>query len=164
MPRLGIPNMMANDGPQGFRGAPGTSTAWPAGLAIAASFDVDAARAWGAGQGKEFYDKGANVQLGPGLCLLRAPLNGRAFEYMSGEDPYLGSTLVRRAVQGIQGRGVVANAKHFVDNSQENNREGVSANIEERTQWEMYYEPFRGAVEGGVGSIMCSLNKVNEEW
>lgn len=27
-----------------------------------------------------------------------------------------------------------------------------------------YYEPFRGAVEGGVGSIMCSLNKVNEEW
>lgn len=85
VPRLGVPNMMANDGPQGFRGKAGTSTAWPAGLAIAATFDVDSSSAWGEGQGQEFYDKGANVQLGPGLCLLRAPLNGRAFEYMSGE-------------------------------------------------------------------------------
>ena len=105
--------MMANDGPQGFRGAPGTSTAWPAGLAIAGDGrNVRRRRRarLGEGQGKEFYDKGANVQLGPGLCLLRAPLNGRAFEYMSGEDPFLGSTLVRPAVQGIQGRGVVANA------------------------------------------------------
>jgi hypothetical protein len=40
--------------------------------------------------GKEFYDKGANVQLGPGLCLARVPRNGRNFEYLSGEDPYLG--------------------------------------------------------------------------
>eukprot|EP01050_Picozoa_sp_SAG11_P010219 SAG11_NODE_1011_length_6195_cov_4.901247_5_plen_325_part_00 len=164
VPRLGVPNMMANDGPQGFRGVSGTSTAWPAGLAIAATFDIASSSAWGEGQGQEFFDKGANVQLGPGLCLLRAPLNGRAFEYMSGEDPYLGSTMVQPAVHGIQRKGVVANAKHFVDNNQENNREGVSANIDERTQWEMYYEPFRGAVEAGVGSIMCSLNKVNEEW
>ena len=55
--RLGIENVKANDGPQGFRGPAGTSTAWPSGLAIAATFDVDAAHSWGKAQGKEFYDK-----------------------------------------------------------------------------------------------------------
>ena len=75
---------------QGFRpggtAPPGTSTAWPSGLTIAASWDVDAVFEWGAGMGKEFYDKGANVQLGPAVCIARLPLNGRNFEYMSGES------------------------------------------------------------------------------
>ena len=55
---------------------------------MAASWDVDALYQWGAGMGKEFYDKGSNVQLGPGLCLARIPQNGRNFEYLSGEDPW----------------------------------------------------------------------------
>ena len=161
VPRLGVPNMMAMDGPQGFRGTRGTSTAFPSGLTIGASFDVAAAAEWGAAMGKEFYMKGANVQLGPGACLVRAPLGGRAFEYISGEDPYLGYAMVQPAVQGIQSQGVVANVKHFVDNNQENNRNGVDVQVDERTQWELYYGPFQGAVDGGVGSVMCSLNRVN---
>ena len=111
VPRLGIPNVRANDGPQGFRGPSGTSTAWPSGLAIGATFDLTAARLWGEAQGREFALKGANVQLGPGLCLARTPNGGRAFEYMSGEDPYLGYTIVQPAVQGIQSQGVVANGE-----------------------------------------------------
>ena len=45
---------------------------------------------------------GANVQLGPGVCLARVPVNGRNFEYISGEDPFLGYTMVQPVVQGIQ--------------------------------------------------------------
>jgi beta-glucosidase len=45
---------------------------------------------------------GANVQLGPGVCVARVPVNGRNFEYLSGEDPFLGFTLVQPVVQGIQ--------------------------------------------------------------
>ena len=41
--------------------------------------------------GKEFFGKGSNVQLGPGVCLARVPRNGRNFEYISGEDPFLGN-------------------------------------------------------------------------
>ena len=37
---------------------------------------------------------------------------------MSGEDPYLGYTLVKGAIDGIQSQGVIANAKHFVLNNQ----------------------------------------------
>lgn len=85
--RLGIPQIKMNDGPQGFRGDAGKSTAWPCSLAIAATFDPAASLAWGKGMGDEFYRKGANVQLGPGICLARVPRNGRNFEYISGEDP-----------------------------------------------------------------------------
>jgi beta-glucosidase len=117
---------------QGFRdnNSPNTTTAWPAGLTMGATWDRDALLEWGTGMGKEFFDKGANVQLGPGLCLARVPRNGRNFEcagpplrprslagagsalsrarYLSGEDPYLGHQLVQGAIRGIQSQKVVA--------------------------------------------------------
>ena len=68
-------------------------------------------RQWGAAVGQEFWRKGSNVQLGPGLCVARVPVNGRAFEYLSGEDPHLGQTLAKATVEGIQSQHVMANAK-----------------------------------------------------
>ena len=114
--------------------------------------------------GKEFHGKGANVQLGPGLNVNRIPTGGRNFEYLSGEDPYLGYILSQPAVKGIQDQKVMANAKHFIDNSQETDRTTIDEIIDERTQFEMYYPPFEGAIEAGVASVMCSYNKVNGNW
>jgi len=166
--RLGIPPITMNDGPQGFRNVPkelfSTSTAWPSGLAMGATWDADAAYEWGAGMGKEFFDKGSNVQLGPGLCVARVPRGGRNFEYMSGEDPFLGKVLVQPAVRGIQSQKVVANAKHWVNNNQETDRMFVSADVDERTRFEMYYPPFEGAIAADVGSFMCGYNKINGQW
>lgn len=162
--RLGIPPINMNDGPQGFRTADaqkGTSTAWPAGITLAASWDEAAALEWGRGMGKEFYDKGSNIQLGPGLNVARVPVNGRNFEYLSGEDPYLGYRMVQPVVKGIQSQKVLANAKHFILNNQETNRGAVSAETDERTRFEVYYPPFEGAIEAGVASVMCSYNKIN---
>ncbi len=75
----------------------------------------------------------------------------------SGEDPYLGYVLVQPAVAGIQSQGVIANAKHYVLNNQETNRVSVSDNADERTRFELYYQPFMGAVEAGVGSFMVRV-------
>jgi hypothetical protein len=36
-----------NDGPQGFRGKPGTSTSWPAALTVSTAWDVNLSNAWG---------------------------------------------------------------------------------------------------------------------
>ena len=47
VPRLGIPEMRMNDGPQGFRGEAGKSTQWPSGLTVAHSFDRQLFREWG---------------------------------------------------------------------------------------------------------------------
>ena len=63
------------------------------------------------------------VQLGPGVCVARIPRNGRNFEYLSGEDPFLGYALVQPAVVGIQSQGVIANVKHYVNNNQVRARE-----------------------------------------
>lgn len=160
--RLGIPPITMNDGPQGFRDdvRPGTTTAWPSGMTIGATWDLNAATEWGIGMGKEFYNKGSNIQLGPGVNVARVPRNGRNFEYISGEDPYLGYWMARNAVQGIQSQKVIANAKHWVQNNQETNRQNVIEEVDERTRFEIYYPPFRGAIDGGVGSFMCSYNKI----
>lgn len=56
------------------------TTAFPAALSIAASFDVSAAEQWGDAMGAEFYGMGCNMALGPGLSLARIPHNGRNFE------------------------------------------------------------------------------------
>jgi beta-glucosidase len=84
--RLGIPALKLNDGPQGFRddNFPGTTTCFPSGLTVAATWDEDLSFQFGAATGEEFFLKGTNVLLGPGMNLARVPLNGRNFEYMSG--------------------------------------------------------------------------------
>lgn len=73
-----------------------------------------------------------------GLCLARVPVNGRNFEYISGEDPFLGFTLSQPLINGIQSQNVIANAKHFIMNNQETNRGGMTAAVDERTRFEMY--------------------------
>ena len=120
--RLGIPPLNMNDGPQGFRAADsynGTTTQWPCGLAMAATWDAPLVEKWGAAMATEFRGKGANVQLGPGVCIGRVPRGGRNFEYISGEDPLLGAQLAGSVVRGIQSQGVIATAKHYVNNNQE---------------------------------------------
>lgn len=76
----------------------------------------------------------------------------------------MGHELVQPVIKGIQDNNVVANAKHYVNNNQETNRGSVSELVDERTRFEMYYPPFAGAVKAGLGSIMCSYNKINGVW
>jgi beta-glucosidase len=134
----------------------GCSTSFPAALTIAASFDVEMAFKYGDAMGKEFAMKGSNMQLGPGVNVARVPVNGRNFEYISGEDPFLGAAMVAQVVKGIQSHGVLANIKHYVLNNQETNRNSVSSIVDERTRWEIYYPPFESAVEAGVGKLSPS--------
>ena len=82
--RLGIPPLRMNDGPQGFRTSDeskGTTTGWPSALTLAATFDTQLASEWGHAMGQEFRDKGAGMQLGPGVNVARLPECGRNFEY-----------------------------------------------------------------------------------
>jgi beta-glucosidase len=161
--RLKVPIVRYADGPQGFRMnvRKGTTTAWPSVLSYSTSWDTELIYEWGQVMGKEFKMKGAGVQLGPGMNVMRVGLNGRDFEYISGEDPSLGSLLVGPLIEGIQSNGIMANMKHFINNNQEINRNSQSANVDERTQYEMYYPPFEASIKAGVGSAMCSYNKVN---
>ncbi len=170
-----IPDLRMNDGPEGFRAKKaGTSTQWPSGLTAAHSWNRSLLAEWGAAMGQEFYLKGANVFFGPGANVARLSNGGRSFEYLSGEDPFLGHQLIQPVVKGVQSQKVVANAKHYLDNNQEGllrpgspakgDRHSTSEIVDERTQHEIYYPPFEGAFEAGVGSYMCANNLINGEY
>src|SRR5512140_3117163 len=61
--RLGIGGLHMSDGPVGVRSGP--STAWPASVSTAASFDPALVERIGAAIGRETKAKGKNVILGP---------------------------------------------------------------------------------------------------
>ena len=158
--RLGIPKIKMADGPLGVRNY-GKATAFPAGIAFAASWDKELAQRYGEAVGKEARSKGVHIMLSPGVNIYRAPMCGRNFEYY-GEDPYLASRMVVAYIEGVQSQGVVATVKHYAVNNQEYDRHTVSSDLDERTLREIYLPVFRAAVEEAhVGAVMNAYNLVN---
>lgn len=158
--RLDVPPFRLVDGPLGVRAEGERSTAFPASLALAATFDPDLAREQGAAMAREARAHGQDALLAPGMNLLRVPNCGRNFEYLS-EDPQLAARFAGEFVAGIEDEDVVATAKHYAANNQEVNRTEVSAEVGERALRECYLPAFRAAVEAGAGSVMTAYNRVN---
>ncbi|KAL0478030.1 beta-glucosidase [Acrasis kona] len=161
--RLNIPPLNMEDGPQGVADGVHFSTCWPSALTVVSTWDVNLMYKWAAAMAQEQFKKGTNVMLGPMVNIARVPHGGRNFESF-GEDPVLASAMVGPYVKGVQSQNVIANVKHFVNNNQEIDRNTVSANVDDRTQWEVYYPAFQAAIDAGVGSVMCSYNKINTTW
>jgi len=159
LPRLGIPPLRLTDGPAGVRTAR-PATAFPAPVALAASFDPDLAYRYGKAIGRDGLARNQDVLLAPMVNIVRVPQAGRNFETL-GEDPHLASRLVAEEVRGIQDAGLIATVKHYVANSFENARTSVSAEIGEQALHEIYLPGFEAAVRAGAGSVMCAYNQVN---
>ena len=160
IPRLGIPSLRMSDGPMGVHDY-GLTTAYPAGIALAASWDVDLAERFGAAMGKDARARGVNFILGPGMNIYRAPMNGRNFEYF-GEDPFLASRMAVSVIEGMQAQQVIATAKHFAGNNSEFARMTLSSDIDERTLREIYLPAFEASVkEAHAGAVMDAYNLVN---
>lgn len=175
VPRLGIPDLWCTDGPHGIRpdvlwdewdqaGCTNDScVAFPALTCLAATWNPDAALTYGRSIGEEARYRGKDVLLGPGVNILRTPLNGRNFEYM-GEDPYLASQMVVPYVKGVQENGVAACVKHFALNNNESNRHNTNVTVDDRTLYEIYLPAFKAAVtEGGAWSIMGAYNLYKDQ-
>jgi len=159
VPRLHIPALRMTDGPVGVR--VGQSTAFAAGVLLAATFDPALAERVGAAIARETKGHGKNVILGPGVNIVRTALNGRNFEYF-GEDPELAARTAVAYIRGVQSQGVVATVKHFAANNQETDRMTISAEIDPRVLREIYLPVFEAAVkQAGVWAVMCAYNKVN---
>lgn len=160
-PRLCIPDLVLNDAGDGVGDSQVNVTAYPVGIAQAASWDSSLHRRFGKALGEEAWRKGVNVMLGPAVNIARVPMNGRNFEY-AGEDPYLAGETAAQTSLGIQSNPVMATIKHYAVNNQEVDRMTVSSDLDDRTLHEIYLPAFEAAVkQGHVGSAMCSYNKVN---
>jgi len=167
VPRLGIPGIDMSDAAYGVRssGANGRySTALPANVAAAASWDPDAAFEYGALIGRELRAQGYNMSLGGGVNLTREPRNGRTFEYL-GEDPVLAGTLVAHLIAGTQSAHVMGDIKHYALNDQESGRTAVNVNISKRAARQSDLLAFEiGVTEGHPAAVMCSYNRVNGDF
>ncbi len=175
--RLGIPAIKMADGPMGVRNWAGSSavtsaattapvyaTAFPAGIAMASSWDVELVEAEGRAIAQQLKALGRDMILAPTVNIARTPLWGRNFEGY-GEDPYLAARMGVAYVRGVQGEGVIPSVKHFAANNQEFERHRIDETIDPRTLNEIYFPAFRAAVqEAGAWAVMNAYNKVNGRW
>src|SRR4051812_14183757 len=166
--RLHIPLLFSQDVIHGWR------TVFPVPLAEAATFDTAAVRGAARIAAVEASAHGIHWTFAPMVDIARDPRWGRIVEG-AGEDPYLGEAMAAARVRGFQGDGgwrrigegdaapsrLLATAKHFAAyGAAEGGRDYNTAEVSERTMWEVYLPPFLSAVRTGTGSIMASFNDI----
>jgi beta-glucosidase len=155
VPSFGIPPLRMSDGP------PGVLTRLPSQaeigtMGLAATFSVKDAEDNGVVIGREAKSLGIDVVLEPFINIDRDITFDRAYNTY-GEDPVLTGAIGAGVIKGVQGQGVMAQAKHYVayDTAASN------VMVDDQTLHEIYVAPFVDAVKADVSSIMCSYNKVN---
>lgn len=174
--RLGIPEWALSDGPHGVRAeinrndwayagwTNDSATCFPPGTALAASWNPALAYERGIVLGEEARYRKKDILLGPGINIIRTPLCGRNFEYLS-EDPLLISKMSVAYIKALQSKGVAASVKHWLANNQEENRGTVDVTMSERALREIYLPGFKASVmEGGSLTVMAAYNKFRGDW
>ncbi|GGA66254.1 glycosyl hydrolase [Flavobacterium palustre] len=174
--RLGIPELKMADGPLGVREeisrdnwSPAGltndfATYYPAGGALAATWNSEMGYTFGNSLGQEMRARDKDMLLSPAINIVRTPLGGRTYEYMS-EDPFLNKKIAVPLIVGLQDNDVMACVKHFAANNQETNRDFVDVQIDERALREIYLPAFEASVkEAKAYSIMGAYNKFRGEY
>lgn len=159
-----LPSLNMMDGPQGLRDIVSgqkleNRTSWPAAASYGQSWSPSLAFHAGKLGANDWRAVDANVALTPGVNVHRVPINGRNWEYISGEDASLG-VIGGALVAGIQADNLMGSLKHWALNHQELNREGMIAEIEEASLMETYLPAYQPAIDAGIGSVMCSYNQI----
>jgi len=159
--RLKIPLIFGFDVIHGYR------TIFPIPLGEAASWDPVAVERAAGIAARESRAAGVHWTFAPMVDIARDPRWGRIAEG-SGEDPYLGAAMARARVRGFQGSDysasdkVVATAKHWVAyGAAEAGRDYNTTDVSERNLREIYFPPFKAAVDAGVGTFMSAFNDLN---
>jgi len=165
-PQLCIPAINLEDGPAGVADGMTGVTQLPAPVAMASTWNPAMAQQYGTVIGAEERGKGATVNLGPTINIVRDPRWGRAFETL-GEDPYLTGQMASAEIRAVQGQGVISQAKHFDVYNQETyrNTPADDAIVSDRVMHEIYLPAFHAAIDQGkAGSLMCAYSTVNGEY
>ncbi len=174
--RLGIPEWALSDGPHGVRAEMNRHnwqyagwkddavTCFPPGTAMAATWNLDLTAQRGYVLGEEARFRKKDVLLGPGINIIRSPLCGRNFEYLS-EDPFLISQLTVSYIKALQTKDVAASVKHFAANNQEDNRFVIDVTMSDRALHEIYLPGFKAAVmDAKVLTVMGAYNKFRGDY
>jgi beta-glucosidase len=166
---------LAMGGPGGWGGDhPIPTTQFPQAIGLGETWDPDLIQQAAALEGYETrymaqskaYRRGGLVVRAPNADLGRDIRWGRN-EECYGEDAYLNGTLVTAFVKGLQGDHprywqTASLMKHFLANSNEDERVYSTSNFDQRLLREYYSVPFRmGVIEGGSKAYMAAYNAYN---
>jgi beta-glucosidase len=160
--RLRIPVLYGLDVIHGYR------TIFPVPLAMAASWDPSVHERAATVAAKEARAAGIHWTFGPMVDIARDARWGRIVEG-AGEDPYLGAAMAAAQVRGFQGPylgapdRLLACAKHFgAYGAAEGGRDYDPVYVPEGQLRNVYFAPFRAAVDAGVGSFMSAYMDLND--
>ncbi len=185
IPRLGVKGTRTVEGLHGLalsgpanwavkgKGAAPTTT-FPQSIGLAQSWDPDLLEevaAWEAFETRylaqnDRYLSAGLIVFAPNADLGRDIRWGRT-EECYGEDAFLAGSLVTAYAKGLQGDDpqywkTASLMKHFLANSNENERTINSSDFDERLFREYYSYPFyKGVTEGGSRAYMAAYNKYN---
>jgi len=159
--RLKIPVLFGFDVIHGYR------TVFPIPLALASSWDPYIAESASRLAAREAAVDGLRWTFAPMVDIARDPRWGRVAEG-AGEDPFLGAAMAAAYVRGFQGTdpsapdSIAACAKHWVGyGAAEAGRDYSTTEISERTLREIYFPPFKAAVDAGALTFMSAFNDLN---
>jgi beta-glucosidase len=159
--RLKIPILMGFDVIHGYR------TIFPVPLGESASWDLAGIERSAAIAAAESRAAGVHWTFAPMVDIARDARWGRIIEG-AGEDTYLGSQIAYARVRGFQGTDysrpdrIMATAKHWVAyGAAEAGRDYNTTNVSERQLREIYFPPFKAALDAGAGSFMTSFNDID---
>ncbi len=157
-----IPLLFALDVIHGYR------TIFPVPLALAASWDPATIEGAQSVAAQEARAAGLHWTFAPMLDIARDARWGRIVEG-AGEDPYLGAAVAAAQVRGFQGaylgapHRLVACAKHFAGyGASDGGRDYDPVYLSENQLRNVYFPPFRAAVDAGVGTFMSAYMDLND--
>lgn len=158
--RLHIPLIIGMDVIHGYR------TGFPIPLAQSCTWDMKAIEEAAAIAAKEASACGICWTFSPMVDISRDPRWGRQAEG-AGEDPYLAAEIARAMVRGYEGdlskdTQIMACLKHFaLYGAAEAGRDYNTVDMSRQQMYNIYFPPYKAAVEEGVESVMSSFNLVD---
>ena len=159
--RLKIPLIFGMDVIHGYQ------TVFPIPLALSCSWDMQKIEQSARIAAIEASADGICWTFSPMVDIARDPRWGRIAEG-NGEDPYLGYQIAKAMVKGYQGddlkknNTIMACVKHFaLYGAAEAGRDYNTTDMSRVRMYNEYFPPYKGAVDGGVGSVMSSFNEVD---
>ncbi len=141
------------------------SIGFPAGVVIAATWNMDSAKGFGQSIGKMADEMDVSGWYAPAMNIQRSAFAGRNFEYYS-EDGFISGKMAANAIQGAAESGVYAFMKHFALNDQETHRTDMLCTwTNEQAMREIYLKPFELSVkEGHCGAVMSAFNYIGNKY
>ena len=159
--RLGIPLLFGFDVIHGLR------TILPVPIAMAASWDPATIERGQAVAAREARAVGIHWTFAPMIDIARDPRWGRIIEG-SGEDPFLGAAAAVAQIRGLQGDDlsapdrIIAGPKHFVGyGAATGGRDYDEVSLSDADLWNIYFPPFKAAIDAGAGNVMTAYMDLN---